>query len=92
MLDLQRRTVSRIDVPVPMPLRTRSREWMIAIGKLRRYENTARRRRLPDWKIRILLAPEKVTREDADRMGNAAGISGRQVYKIREQNGKGRKR
>lgn len=74
--------------------RFRSREWMVAIGKLRRYEKTARPRRVlvDDWKVRMIVAPDEMTREEALRIGRAAGVSARQIYKVRSQNGKGRRR
>jgi len=66
---------------------TRSREWMIEIGKKRKYKNMLYgeqhpRCKVPNWKVQVLRDFTKMPRVVAQRLGDAMGISAGYVYQL----------
>lgn len=63
---------------------------MREIAKKRQYKNPPRGDRhgrtvVPQWKRKIIQSIDVLTREAAETLGAAAGVSARQIYKIRAE-------
>lgn len=71
-------------------IKTRSREWMVEIGKKRQYKNQARgflsgRFKVHAWKKKIICAYESMPRALAESLAKAVNCSPGYIYQIRRE-------